>query len=165
MTEADRLTRNVEKLAECDRGFRNRLATVIGQLQSQGYRPRIQEAWRSPAAQLAAFHAGHSHVPWGFHCATGPEGEPQALAADVLDDDFPENPRREYLLALTRTARNRGLTTGIDWGMLPPMKAALNAALATGAAWPHALGWDPTHVECTGITIAEAQAGKRMSAA
>jgi hypothetical protein len=62
MNEQARQTRNAQKLLELYPTFRKRLAAVIADLESRGLRPRIQDAWRSPADQLIAFNTGHSKI-------------------------------------------------------------------------------------------------------
>ena len=78
------------------------MASVIEALEGQNIRPRIQQAWRSPAEQLEAFNSGHSKLKFGYHNATGKNGEKEALAVDLLDDDAPLNPSVRYLLAVFR---------------------------------------------------------------
>jgi hypothetical protein len=125
-------------------------------------RPRIQDAWRSPADQLKAFNAGHSKLKFGFHNVTGANGTKEALAVDLLDDNAPLNPGRSYLLRLAAAAEHRGLVTGIRWGVPKALVAGIDAAIAK-KDWKAdvKIGWDPTHVEPTGITPSEAKAGKR----
>lgn len=161
MTDEERIIVNERHLAECHPEFRRRLAMVLERLQVLGERPRIQQAWRSPEDQIAAFTAGRSKLKWGFHNATGPDGSPDALAADVLDDNAPLNPSRAYLLALAREARGAGLTTGLDWGLPTAIKVALTKALVDDVAWDGKIGWDPCHVETTGVTVTQARAGIR----
>lgn len=161
MTESDRVTRNRAMLAQCHPVFRSALVAVLLALQGRGFRPRIQCAWRSPADEDAAYRAGHSHVEFGFHNVTGADGTPQALAADVLDDDQPLTPTRGYLLALTRAAHAQQLETGLAWGLPPNIRVALEQALAGGSPYDGRIGWDPEHVQIAGLTIVEAQAGQR----
>jgi hypothetical protein len=144
-------------------GFtRKRLAAVITDLEKQGLRPRIQDAWRSPADQLKAFNSGHSKLKFGFHNVTAKDGTKEALAVDLLDDDHAAHEGREYLLRLAAAAEKQGLTTGIRWGLPQKLRDAIDAAIAAGK-WdaPVKIGWDPAHVEPTGITPAQAKAGKR----
>lgn len=164
MTDAARFERNRTMLTECERSFRTALASVLMQLQGEGFRPRIQCAWRSLEDQQAAYLSGTSHVLFGFHNVTAPDGTPQALAADVLDDDHPLNPSRPYLLALTRYARKAGLDTGLTWDLPANIRIALNIALATGQPWDGKVGWDSCHVETTAVTVEDAKAGKRPKA-
>lgn len=162
MNEDLRADRNRTMLAQCNAAFRTTLANLLASLQGLGYRPRIQCAWRDPAEELELYNSGKSHVRWGMHNATTADGKPDALAADVLDDDHPLNPTRPFLLALARGARARGLTTGIDWGLPVGPKAALQTLLAQqGGMWDGPLGWDPCHVEVTGVTYAQAMHGAR----
>jgi hypothetical protein len=161
MTDDARNDLNRRHLVQCHPAFRHRLSLVIARLQMLGERPRIQQAWRSPAEQMEAFTTGHSKLKWGFHNATALDGTPEALAADVLDDDHPLNPSRAYLFALARESRAVGLTTGIDWGLPTAIKVALARALVHDVAWDGKIGWDACHVESTGITVAQARAGIR----
>src|SRR6185436_11365001 len=161
MTDDARLDLNRRHLVQCHPAFRHRLSLVIARLQVLGERPRIHQAWRSPDEQMAAFNSGHSKLKWGFHNATAEDGTPEALAADVLDDDHPLNPPRAYLFALARESRAVGLNTGIDWGLPTAIKVALAKALIHDVTWDGKIGWDACHVEATGITVAQARAGIR----
>jgi hypothetical protein len=89
MDETSRRQRNEQKLAELYPTFRARIAALIVDLEDRGIRPRIQDAWRSPEAQLAAFQSGHSKLKYGFHNVTGPDGGMESLAVDLLDDTQP----------------------------------------------------------------------------
>ncbi len=165
MTDADRKARNAQRLTECDDVFRLQLEGILAGLETKGFRPRIQEAWRSPADQQAARAAGTSQLAWGFHNATGPANQPESLAADVLDDDHPLNPSRPYLMALAHLALVHGCQTGILWGLPVALRRALGVAIAAGVTdWTGKIGWDACHVEHVGISIADAKAGLRPSA-
>ena len=87
MTEEQRRQQNAERLTELYPTFRTRIASVIDSLESQGMRPRIQDAWRSPEDQLRAFNSGHSKLKFGFHNVTAQDGSKEALA--VLRDSRP----------------------------------------------------------------------------
>jgi len=76
MNEQDRQTRNRERLEECHPVFSARVAAIIANLEHDGYRPRIQEAWRSPSDQLKDFQSGHSKLQFGFHNTTAVDGKP-----------------------------------------------------------------------------------------
>jgi hypothetical protein len=170
MTDEDLAERNRTKLQEAHSAFRRALAGVLADLKASGYRPRIQACWRSPADQQAAKASGHSKLAWGYHNATAVDGSPEALAADVLDDDRPLDPSRDFVFALARSARQHGLETGIDWGLPSEIKRAMSLFLAGGAPgseWansdgtPGKLGWDTCHVQIVGISVAKARAGER----
>jgi hypothetical protein len=164
MNEQARKQRNLQRLTECFPKFANRVGAVIEDMEAQGFRPRIQDAHRTIADQLIAFNNGNSKVKFGFHNVTGSGGKPEALAVDLLDDDKPLNPTREYLIRLAATAQAHGLQTGIFFGLAQGLRQGLSQAIADqnfGSAAK--IGFDPTHVEVTGISIAEAKAGKRPS--
>ena len=162
MNEADRKQRNYIKVNELHPSVRPRMEAVIRELESYGYRPRIQEAWRSPKDQLAAYNAGTSKIKYGFHNVTAPDGTKEALAADVWDDDRPFNAKTHFMLHLLAAAEKNGLTTGIRWSLSENRIKLIEDAIAQ-ENWkrPVWVGWDPLHVEVTGLTVQEAEAGKR----
>ena len=162
MTEPQRNQRNADRLLELFSTFRSRLAKVISELETMGSRPRIQDGYRSPEDQLKAFNTGHSKLKFGFHNVTGPNGEKESLAVDMLDDDNPLNPATSYLLKLAHASEKNGLATGIRWGLPKKLRRAIDEALIS-QNWnaPVKIGWDPTHVEPVGITVPEAKNGKR----
>ena len=162
MDERARLSRNAQRLGELHTAFARRIRRVLAALEAKGYRPRIQDAWRSPADQLKAFARGTSKLKFGFHNVTRANGRPEALAVDILDDDFPLNPRGDYLLQLAAASGRVQCRTGIAWGLPPALAKAVADAVANGA-WRARIkiGWDPTHVEPADLTLAAAKAGKR----
>ena len=162
MNESQRRLRNQARLAELYPTFAVRVAGLIAELEDEGWRPRIQDGWRSPADQLKAFQSGHSKLRYGFHNVTGADGRPEALAVDLLDDDAPLTPGRPYLLRLAAAAGHAGLLSGIRWGLPAALAQAVDDAIAhRDWAAPVKLGWDPTHVEPLGLTVAQARAGQR----
>lgn len=164
MQDAARKARNAQRLAELYPAFAARVSAIIASLEADGYRPRIQDGWRSPQSQLEAFNNGNSKLEFGYHNITGADGNPESLAVDLLDDDFPLNSRPDYLLHLAAAAGKVMCQTGIRWGLPDALRAAIDAAIAA-RNWNARLkiGWDPTHVEPTDVTVAEARAGKRPS--
>ena len=162
MTEEQRKQRNTDRLTELYPTFRKRIQAVIEDLEAQGLRPRIQDAWRSPEDQLKAFNSGHSKLKYGFHNVTGKNGTKEGLAVDMLDDDHPAQEGKEYLLRLAAAAEGQGLVTGIRWGVPIKLVAAIDTAIAN-KDWNASvkIGWDPTHCQPTDLTPAEAKAGKR----
>lgn len=162
MTESARHRHNRELLRQLHPHVAVRVAALIEELESEGWRPRIAEAWRSPAAQQAAWEAGHTRLRWGLHNTTGPDGRPEALAVDVLDDDAPSTPGRAFLLRLAAAAEGVGLISGIRRGLPRALARAVDTAIAL-REWnaPVKLGWDPAHVEAAGLSVAEARAGRR----
>lgn len=166
MKEADRLARNKERLTECFPTFAACVAAVIADMQAQDFRPRIQDAHRSIADQHAHHGDGTSTVSFSFHNVVGAAGKFEALAVDLLDDDHPgENVSRKYLITLASVAQKHGLKSGIFFFKSEPppgTREKLKAAVDALNFDPHiVIGFDPTHIETTGVTIAQAKAGKR----
>jgi len=162
MDEAARQARNAQRMSTLFPTFAKRVKRVIRRLEQAGLRPRIQDAWRSPEEQLAAFDSGHSKLKFGFHNVTGADGRPEALAVDLLDDNAPLNPARPYILQLAAAAEAEGLTTGVRWGLPIALGSGIDMAIET-QDWRATVkvGWDPLHVEPTEISVGEAKAGKR----
>lgn len=162
MKEAERLARNTQRLTEMFDPMAPVVRRVLDRMEDQGFRPRIQAAWRSKADQLEAFNKGTSGVKFGFHNVTGGGGDKQSLACDVLDDDHPLAPTTKYVLALAIASRAEGLNTGILWSLKPALAAGVEAAIAArDINRPVKIGFDPCHVQPAGITIAQAKAGQR----
>jgi hypothetical protein len=162
MDENARKARNTQRLTELHPTFAERIRSIIAALEAQGFRPRIQDGWRSPADQLKAFNNGNSKLKFGFHNCTGPGGAPESLAVDLLDDDSPLASRREYLLRLAAAAGTVRCQTGVAWGLPAALKQAVFDAVAQGKFNADVkVGWDPTHVEPSDVTVAQAQAGGR----
>jgi len=162
MKEAARKARNSQRLSELYQTFRVRIEKVIADLEGNGIRPRIQDGWRSVADQRMAFDTGHSKLRYGFHNVTAPNGTPEALAADLLDDDSPVSMGKGYFLQLAAAAEAAGLVTGIRWGVPKKLVGAIDAAIAA-KDWNAnvKVGWDPTHVQPRDVTVAQAKAGTR----
>jgi hypothetical protein len=162
MQEQARLGRNQQRMTELYPWFARQVSKVIADLEAQGLRPRIQDAWRSPEDQLTAYNSGHSKLKYGFHNVTGSQGEKQSLAVDLLDDNAPLKPSSSYVLKLTAAAEKHGLTTGARWGLPVKLAKAIDDAIAT-QNWkaPVKLGWDPLHVEPANFTPSQAYAGNR----
>jgi hypothetical protein len=162
MNEEKRKERNQQRVTELWSSFGTRIKAVIADLETQGLRPRIQEAYRSPADQLKAFQTGHSKLKFGFHNVTGAGGAKESLAVDMLDDDHPAQEGSEYLLHLAAAAEAQGLSTGVRWGLPAKFSKAIDDAIAS-KNWKAKVkvGWDPCHVQPNGITPQQAKAGKR----
>lgn len=163
MTPAALKKRNEEMLKQCWPAFAVKVRAIIEDMAGHGFSCRIQEAYRSPEDQLKAVHAGMSHLKYGFHNCTGDNGEPQALAVDLLDDKHPNQESTKYSLLLYACARAHGLTTGGTWGLAPNVERGFRNA-AVGRMWdePVKVGWDNCHIEPTSITVAQAKSGKRI---
>lgn len=163
MNEEARKKQNQTLLLELFPTLRVRIEKVIADLEAQGLRPRIHTAWRSPAEQEKKFKEKKSLVRFGFHNVTAANGSREALAVDLVDEVSPVKSGTNYLLHLAAAAESAGLTTGIRWGELTEKEIqAIDAAIAS-QDWDAQvkIGWDPAHVEPTGITIEQAKAGLR----
>jgi hypothetical protein len=164
MIESARNNRNSSRFKELYPTFANRLSRVIIEMENRGYRPRIQDGYRSPADQLVAFRARHSKLKYGFHNVTGANGTKESLAVDLLDDDFPLNSRKEYLLNLADVCSRHGLITGIKWGLSDSLKKGIDETIRNKNWTANVkIGWDPTHVQPIGISVAGAKNGRRPS--
>ena len=162
MTDAERHNRNNLRLLQCWPSFARKVKAVLADLEGHGLRPRIQCAWRSPAAQLKAYQAGNSKLKFGFHNVTSRAGKPEALAVDILDNDHPLEPPTRFLLMLAASSQAHELQSGIRWGLSTAGRKRIDQALAE-KRWDAkvAVGWDPCHVEVTGLTVTRAKAGAR----
>ena len=162
MTESARRQRNEDRLAECHPIARDRFSRIIEDLEADGFRPRIQDAFRSLADQAIALETGNSDVEWGMHNAMAPDGTPEALAIDLLDDNSPLKPSWLYTLRLYQHARRRQCRTGVLFRLKGAARAILRAALDAGVHDYHGLiGFDPCHVEIADLTYGMAKAGLR----
>lgn len=163
MTEPDRKKRNEDRIAECWPVFGNKVRAILEDLSGHGFRPRIQDAWRSPVDQLAAYNSGHSKLRFGFHNVTAKSGRKEALAVDILDDDHPNQESKRFLLMLASSAASHDLETGIDWGLPQKLKDAITDAI-TAKDWgaPVKISWDPCHVQPYRITPKQAKQGMRI---
>jgi hypothetical protein len=134
-------------------------------MEGLGFRPRIQEAHRTIAAQLDAFRRGTTTVKFGFHNVTGAGERSEALAVDLIDDDDPLDSGRRYVITLANIAQKHGLHSGIFFFKKEPPQGTrerLKAAVARLDLDPGIqIGFDPTHIEATGVTIAGAKDGAR----
>lgn len=162
MLESERKLRNQSRLQELYPTIRPCVQAILEELEAARYRPRIQDAWRSAADQLKAYNAGTSKVKYGFHNVTGPNGEKEALALDILDDDNLFTTKTHFMLRLAAAAERNGMTTGIRWGLSDAYSKAIDNAIAA-QTWtiPIHVGWDPLHVEVTGLPIEEVEKGRR----
>ena len=162
MTEQQRKQNNAQRLTECNPAFRNKAAAILTDMEGHGWRPRIQEAWRSPARQRQLLADGFTKVRWGMHNATTDNGKPDALAVDVLDDDTPNKESTRFLLMLASSARVHGCVTGIDWGLSQGNRDSVRSAIASRNFDARVgVGWDPCHVQIGGISVSEARNGAR----
>lgn len=171
MTDADRHARNALLLAQCWPPFGSKVGVIISRMESERWRPRVQQAWRSPTEQAEDVRKGVSTVTFGFHNVTGAGGKPESLAVDLVDDDAPLAAQWGFITRANELAARLGLMTGILWGkkcdrypLTDVEKARIGNAISTGD-WtlvrPNRIGFDSLHIQPVGLTPREAQAGKR----
>jgi len=162
MNEAERKLYNQNKLQELYPFFRARIEAVLREMELAGYRPRVQTAWRSPADQLDAYRRGTSRLQYGFHNVTTSTGERESLAADIWDDDRLDKVNVDFMLRLAAAAEANGLITGIRWDLKDEDSVLIDIALQN-KNWNARVrvGWDPLHVEVTGMRPQEAREGRR----
>lgn len=162
MNEPARKQRNKQRLTECFPAFARRVEAVIKDLEAQGFRPRIQDAHRSLEDQLKAFNGGFSKTKFGFHNIMGSNGKSESLAVDLLDDNRPLSPSRKYIILLAAAAQAHELHPGSFFGLEPPLDKGLQTAIDNKDFNPNIkIGFDPTHIEATGVTINQAKNGAR----
>ena len=162
MTEEQRKDRNTERLTECNPIFRKKVTAILTDMEGHCWRPRIQEAWRSPARQKQLLADGFTKVGWGMHNATTEDGKPDSLAADILDDDHPNQESTKFLLLLATSAKAHSCITGIAWGLAQEDRDTIRSAIASQDFDAKIeVGWDPCHVQIGGITVQEARNGAR----
>lgn len=141
MTPQALAERNASKLLEVWPPMRPKVKAILRDLQGHGWRPRIQVAWRSLEEQREVRRQGRSGVTYGYHNTTGPHGQREALAVDIVNDGNPYEEPQAFYEDLASSAVAHGLETGINWST------------------PH----DPWHVQVTNPSIAQARRGVRPS--
>ena len=178
MTDADRLARNMTRLGECYYVFQGRVSAILKQMEKIGWRPRIQDAYRTPEVQEGKKLAGVSRLARGFHNLVGVTGRPESLAVDILNDDDPVWPagwqedfptlyqaRLRFVLDLARAAAANGCRTGVSWGLDTEARVLVQKAVAgQREGLKTIVGWDPLHVEPADVTVAAALDGARPKA-
>lgn len=146
--------RRTVRLDHLDPEFRKQVSTLIGRLEAQGYRVRIETTYRSSRRQdllynltqfgdRLGFEGGFTNLSGGKSCHNHTrKGEPASLAVDVWGYPFgpflsinPWAKRKHsaFFKALGKEARHMGLNWGGDFSR----------------SWPwrnYGFGKDPPHV-------------------
>lgn len=148
MTEAQRRKINNRHLGELHPAFRKKVAAVLSDLEGHGYFPYIADAWRSPAEQERKFIDGVSKVRYSFHNATSSDGNPESLAADIVNMNQGWNSAKKFWLMLGSSAGGHDLYWGGYFGLDGAEEALLAKALLEGN-WKFGgkLGWDLAHLQ------------------
>lgn len=122
--------------------FRSQIESLLVNLaartdpRGKPWRPRIFYAWRSPEEQKKIVERGDSDVLYSYHNVTDPNGDPQALAVDVIDRRYAWD-LADKETAWTTAQRNR------FWKALGEEAEALG--LTWGGRWIKP--YDPAHVQ------------------
>lgn len=101
------------KLASLHPDLRPLIERLIGRMYVRGFAPMIYFGWRSLATQAKLHAGGTSGVRTSFHNHTE-DGEPAALAADIVDAELWWN-NPEFFIALGEEAEAVGLVWGGRW--------------------------------------------------
>lgn len=162
MLETKRLETNAVRLLELNPFFRAKVRAVIADLERNGLRPLIATGYRSAAEEAKKKAGGFSKVSFGLHNCRNAKGQPDALAADVVDADTGWDAPKSFWLMLASSAQAHGLTSGAFWGLSQAARAKIRAFIGA-KSWKVAvaLGWDAAHIEWKGITLGQAKAGVR----
>jgi hypothetical protein len=123
---------------------------------------------------MELFNKGVSQVRWGFHCATGKNGEPQSLAADIVHAKFGwfadkqfvmKDTDEEFWVKLGHHAQRNDLNWGGYWFNFDPYgeKKSRLSSEVFNKVWYNGqeFGFDPAHVETSFVSIKQAMEGKR----
>lgn len=162
-TEAQRQVNNKSRLNKISPSIRNQIVAILDELQRAGYYPQIDaQVWRSAAQQAKLKAEGKSTVSYSFHNVSTSSGDPDSLAADIVDVRWQWNAPKHYWLRLAAAAERQGLTTGIYWGLSQSKRNAIRKAIKD-QNWSAniELGWDTAHVEPANFSLSKARAGER----
>jgi hypothetical protein len=163
--EARRLNQNAVNLAKMSPVMRPKIRAVLTDMESNGYKPLIDNAvFRSPAEQMKLYKAGYSKVTFSYHCATTKNGKADSLAADIIDQRFGwlGVAPRSYWFLLARSGWVHNLYSGSHFGLTKAQRKAFDLALdLRDMGYSGPLGWDRSHLEPRGVTLAQVKAGKR----
>ncbi len=164
MNRADRQFQNYRMLERVHFNLRHKVAMIVLDLEGHGCHPLIDAGvYRSPAEQLKKFQEGNSKVRYSYHNVTGRSGTPESLAADITDAELRWNSPLSFWLRLASSAQAHQMTSGIYWGLNASRRSELRAIIARRTWNPGnvSIGWDPAHVQVTGISLFAAKRGKR----
>ena len=178
MTDKRLKARNTAMLREVYLRLRPPVRRILQGMMRSGWRPRIQQAWRSPAQQRQNLKKKTSKVAWSFHNATDRTGKPEALAVDVIDDKKLYRPPKLFWFHLARLAQKNGMETGIAWGVKGKAKREeiqkaidffivgidffiVDPKVFAKLTKKIRIGWDPGHCQPAGVKLSAARKGWR----
>jgi len=134
-----------QKLASLEPEFRSHVLQLLEYLKQKGWQPRVIFGWRSPATQLRLKKLGRSQVIFGYHNVVGSDGQPAALAADIVDarygwggKEVASDPKTQRAAAFFQDMGAWVKAKGLHWG----------GNFSQTNVWKHwGMGWDPAHVQ------------------
>jgi hypothetical protein len=159
MLEFRRQARNKAELTKVHPVMRAAFQDLIRRMEAAGYRPRLQDTFRSVREQEKLWSQGRTQRRFtGAHTNTLLDGQPASLAVHLLDDDRPLDTQPEYFARLAIEAYNVGLQTGVTWGLSDTdgeraHREKMQYAISNGKMGVLTIligkmrGFDPLHVE------------------
>jgi hypothetical protein len=131
-------------------------------LEKNDQKPYIVWSFRHPSTQAAIKAKGNSKVSWSLHNAMTPSGKPDALAFDLVDNRYFWQTGNDFSLMQASSSQSHGLWTGIRWDLPKADRQRIDLLIAV-KDWKarYRRGYDPGHSQVTGLTYAQARAGKR----
>lgn len=177
--ELQRRYNNGTKIRQIHTASQPKFQAVINDLEKNGQRPYIAQAWRSEAEQLRLYNQ-RPRVTWvtySYHNATTKSGGPDALAFDLVPyqnnpNAYWEDGHDDFYLMAASSAKSHKLGSGIYWGLPTSQRQRIDQAI-TAKVWkrkpPDAtkfysgvkFGIDQYHVEHSTLSLAKVKAGKR----
>lgn len=157
MLEMMRRRRNANELKLLAPDVAASVRAVLQDLEAYGYRPRLQETFRTLEEQQKKFEKGLSHIKGvGPHTLVenvAGHYVPASRATHVLDDDSPLDPSPAFLASLAIAANKHMLRSGVIFGLDGEHRTKVNSAINQGFFKILAIllqkerGWDPNHIE------------------
>ena len=158
MLEIRRRKRNTDQLKLMAPTVALQVREVLADLEAWGFRPRLQETYRTLAEQRQKFEQGLSRISGaGPHTLVEVVSPsyfvPASRATHVLDDDSPLDPSPKFLASLAISAAKHGLRSGVIFGLEGDHRTKVNSAINQGLFKILAIllvrerGWDPNHIE------------------
>lgn len=106
------------KMSSLHSPLRHPVRRIIESLAHRGFKPVIFFGWRSVEVQLEIYKKHHTKVKFSFHNAQTKGGQPDAFAADIIDERWAWSAAAQehgFWKALGAEAKKQGLYWGGDW--------------------------------------------------
>ena len=107
-----------KKLKSLNPEFREKVKTIIEELEHREFKPKIYFAWRSVEVQLELYRKKRTKVKFSFHNAQRSDGRPHAYAVDVIDRRWAWGAGAQangFWDALGESTQSNHLHWGGDW--------------------------------------------------